>query len=171
MIYSPEALLSSKEIKSIDFDTNGVDNLTINKFNGLVFNDLILRGYNASPLYQNYSAEERRCLLKSCLKIGREIRMLRNTLEIEKTARKTQFVEVDCAILCILHANNRTAEKLLEQLILVALLSCPCRKEKNAMVDKIEDCVNHAILAKIQFNDLGQWQLPMEGDKLGDIKL
>ena len=59
MIYSQEALLSSKEIKNIDFDTNGVDNLTINKFNGLILNDLILRGYNASSLYQNYSAEER----------------------------------------------------------------------------------------------------------------
>jgi hypothetical protein len=171
MIYSPEALLSSKEIKNIDFDSSVGNNLEINKFNGLVFNDLILRGYEPSSLYQQYSPEERRRLLKSHMKIGREIRMIRNTLEIEKTARRTQFVEVDRAIPCILHANNRTAEKLLEQLILVALHSCLCRKDKNAMVHKIEDCVNHAILAKMKFNDLGQWRLPMEGDKLGDIKL
>ena len=109
--------------------------------------------------------------MKSSLKKGRKIRMLRNALEVEKIARRTQFVEIDRAIPCILHANNRTAEKLLQQLLLVGLRSCQSKKDRDELIVKIERTINCDILGKIEFNELGQWRVPMEGDNLGDVKL
>ena len=98
--------------------------------------------------------------------------MLRNCLAIEKDARKTQFVEVDRAIPCILHANNRTAEKLLEQILEVGLKNCITKNERDEWVRKVEWEVNMSILGKNETNELGQWSVPMKSDtELGDVKL
>ena len=169
--YCPEALLSSSDINNIDYDIEA-DDADKNKFIGMVLHDLDLRGYDEEDLFNNHSKEEWISLLRNCLKVCRRIKMLRNCLTIEKDARRTQFVEVDRAIPCILHANNRTSEKLLEQILEVGLDNCFTKKERDEWIRKVEHTVNCSILGKMECNELGQWRLPMKTEtELGDVKL
>ena len=103
--YCPEAVLAPEDIMNIDFDTSQ-DNINTNIFKGNVISDLSLRGYDEGDLYHNFQADSRKKLLKSCLKVSREIRMIRNALTIKTKARITQFVEVDHAIPCIMHSRE-----------------------------------------------------------------
>ena len=93
--------------------------------------------------------DERRSLLKTCLKNSRQIQMLRNTLEIEIEARKSQFVEVDRAIPCILYANNRTAEKLLSQILKVGWDLCENKHERDGFIENVEFTINTLIFGKM----------------------
>ena len=97
--------------------------------------------------------------------------MIRNALTIEMKARRTQFVEVDCAIPCILHANNRTAEKFLRMLLVAGVESCQTKTELEDFIAKLERTINCDIFGKMGFNELGQWRVPIEKGQVGDVKL
>ena len=105
--------------------------------------------------------------------VGREIRMIQNALTIEFSARKTQFVEVDCAISCILHANNRTPEKLLWMMLVTENDMRHSKMERDEFKSKVEQTTNIEIFGKMEFKELGQWRVPLEGQAqvIGKVKL
>jgi hypothetical protein len=169
IFYCPE-LLDQKDKFNIDFDHNNRPLQESNKFHTAVLHDLKLRGHSAVDLMQ-MSREDRQVLLKDGLKLGRKIRMNRNALQLEEKAAQTQLVPVERAIPCILHAKNRTAEKFLEQLLMHGLHGCCTVKDKKAFIDRVQRTINETVMGKAKFNELGQWTIPLEKDKLGDIKL
>ncbi len=78
-----------------------------------------------------------------------------------------QVLPIEFAIPCFLHVNNRTAEKILQQFLLCGLKSCKTNKDKNCIIQKI----NNEIFGKSANNKIGQWQLPYGKNAFGDFNL
>ena len=143
--------------------------LSDNAFFGNVLPDLGLRGHINIP-----SCKLKRVrLLCSSLKIRAYIEQYRDALRLFEVSLKDRIFDPGQCIPCILHHNNRTTEKLIQQLLLVGLQSNTDHLKD--FVASVNNTVNRDIFGRtfMHINDTSGWRVPMTGDgkQLDDVKL
>ena len=83
------------------------------------------------------------------------------------------FLPEEC-VPCVLHHNNRTVEKILQQLLLAMMRYHTGKKALDKAIKELELIVNRDILLRSEqhLNDAGGWHFPLtEKRQLGDINL
>ena len=167
----PEIAFKEKLRNHIDYDSGG-NTTEENYFYSTVISDLKLRKHSPSDL-RSKSRAELKSLLRESHKVGRRLIQARNAIYIEEKARLTRIVAVHKAILCILHLENQTSEKVVWCLLDAALASMPDTQSKENLVTEIESIMNKDVLVKKNGNiknSQGQWKVPLgTGHQLQEV--
>ena len=105
------------------------DEDTIADFHDNISDSLELRGYKNNEMCQ-MSNEELRNLLSQCLHRRRKIKQVRNMLQLEEVKLQNGCVPLDIIVICLLHLETRTSEKLVQEMVKAGLhLIEPCKRE------------------------------------------
>ena len=165
------ALKKTDELHNIDF-VMGKNARKDNMFIGNVTKDLIRRGYGRDKLPS--SRVDKVSLLRKCLTIGAEMVMCRNALLLSEDASRTSWLCPGQCPPCILHANNRMVEKIVQQILLAGMRKNPSGQALSAFATRVEEAVNNEILKRTESRtrDMANWSFPFDKDnhgKLGDV--
>ena len=69
-------------------------------------------------------------MLSQCLHRRRKIKQVRNMLQLEEVKLQNGCVPLDIIVICLLHLETRTSEKLVQEIVKAGLhLIEPCRRE------------------------------------------
>ena len=160
------SLLSTKREWHIDFSPTTEGDFMLHDTH--VCSELVLRNFPVEEINGPDSTYEARvALLRYRLKISRTIQSYRFALDLEEQSLpKRKFAPEDC-ILCMLHAENRTAERLLQCFLdtgLQKLVDAPGTsvEDKKAYVDTVESIINEKVLGKLQDGQVGQYRVPVD---------
>ena len=100
--------------------------------------------------------------------------MWRQALEIDEDSMAGRMFLPEECVPCVLHHNNRTVEKILQQLLLAMMRYHTGKKALDKAIKELELIVNRDILLRSEqhLNDAGGWHFPLtEKRQLGDINL
>jgi len=139
-----------------------------NIFKGNLLKEPRLRGIRNLPT----DVESRREILRGCMGVRRELSINRDALLIHEKAQKNCILcPVQCPS-CMLHAHNRTVEKLLQQLLLSGLRQNMTSSLRDAFVEKVTGVMDRDVFLRKNTNKQGSWKFPLTDDKkLYDVSL
>jgi hypothetical protein len=168
MVYDPNAVEKKTTETNIDYEVKNNGSLSDNAFFGNVLHDLCLRGFVKIPSCKFGRVR----LLRSCLKTREYIEQLRDALRLFELSSNDRLFDPGQCPPCILHHNNRTTEKLVQQLLWVGLRHA---HDLSNFVASVNTTVNRDIFGRsnMHINDSSGWRVPMtrDGKQLDDINL
>ena len=95
-------------------------------------------------------------------------------MEIAEDASKSRLLDPGQCPPCVLHHNNRTVEKIVQQLFLVGMRRNMSKSKLDDFITRVELVVNRDILRRsnMHIDDRGGWHFSLtDGRKLDDVNL
>lgn len=169
--YQPNALDKESDMQNIDFSpsTDDDDMDALYYFSSLITEELKLRNM---PV--NGTLAERRERLKQKLVVEEKLLLIKRAIERSAHGKDAALMLIKQAIICIMHLENRTGEKILTMLLSIGVelyLKRRVGANLNSYIAEIERIASRVILGT-QWRPK-QWKVPMKenGEELASISL